>query len=67
MKKVYYITFGQISPFKKGWVEILATDKEKASEEASNRLGNRWSMIYEKEPEKDLFPQGQLGITVEGY
>lgn len=66
-KATYYITFGQRSPFRHGWVEIMASAKRYAEDEAHNCFGPHWSMIYDKEPDRDLFPAGKLGETLQGY
>lgn len=67
----YCVTFGQISPFRNGWVEIEvlrekdpAEAYDMAKEEADEVLG-RWSNMYEKKdftPEN--FPAGKIGETI---
>lgn len=64
----FYVTFGQKSPFRDGWVLIIADDERLAREEAFYALGQVWSGLYTgREMEKippDTFKQGQLGRTL---
>lgn len=66
-KKTFYITFGQKSPFRNGWVECKASSKLMASDEAHNVFGPHWSMLYETEPSLEDFPSGRIGEMMEGY
>ena len=60
----FYITFGQSSPFRNGWVEIEAPDEATARELAFDALGQKWAFIYTAETFKtfkpSLFPAGKL-------
>lgn len=61
----YYVTFGQKSPFRNGWVEILAISEEEARERIKYCIGNIWSSLYTNDDfESDLFPAGKLGETI---
>ncbi len=72
--KKFYVTFGQKSPFRNGYVLILVRDEDddaaysKAREEAFRALGDEWSNIY---PEAkfinnvEIFPAGKLGSTIQ--
>jgi len=65
-KKEFYVTFGQRSPFKDGWVTILASGPEEAKAEADEVFGNHYSRIYRPEFfEESYFPAGQIGRTIE--
>ena len=68
-KKTFYLTFGQKSPFNNGWVEILATNKEEAREEAFEVFGPKWSNVYEAEDflakAPEFFPAGRQGRVIE--
>lgn len=61
----FYITFGQISPFKDGWVEIEAECEEKARELAFKAFGSKWAFIYSKGKfDRTYFPLGKVGNTL---
>ena len=63
----YYLTFGQQSPFRNGWVEVEAASYRKARTMVYDVLENHWSMLYEeKEFEKEYFPLGKIGETLQG-
>ena len=66
----FYLTFGQQSPFRNGWVEIEASSYAEARKVAFDTLGNRWSMLYFeeefKEAEMAYFPLGKIGETLNG-
>lgn len=57
----FYVTFGQKSPFRDGWVEIEADDIETARKEAFYALGQCWSHIYDKQPDPIMFGSGRIG------
>lgn len=65
--KTYYITFGQKSPFRDGWVEIVAESLEEAQCCASYSLGH-WLNCYTKEQfdqfDQVYYPAGKLGHTL---
>lgn len=63
--KNFYVTFGQKSPFRDGYVLIEASDIRTAREEAFYALGECWSNIYE-DPlfNHDMYPMGQIGKTL---
>lgn len=62
---IFYLTFGQKSPFRKGWVEIEAEDEIAAVEVARDTFGEHYSNIYEK-INAEYFPSGKLGETLYG-
>jgi hypothetical protein len=61
----FYLTFGQQSPFKNGWVEIEAGSSERARNLAFYVFGKHWAMLYkEEEFKREYFPLGKLGETL---
>jgi len=63
----YYLTFGQQSPLKNGWIEIESISYEKARILAFDVFGRYWSMLYvEEQFEKEHFPSGKIGETLRG-
>jgi hypothetical protein len=69
MKTNFYITFGQRSPFRNGWVVIVASGKEEAQAEAHSVFGPHWSMCYSEEAffkAREHFNKGKIGETIEG-
>jgi hypothetical protein len=61
----FYITFGQKSPFRNGYVVIEAINVSVAHEIAMNSFGNKWAWVYsENEIRKEFFPLGQIGATL---
>lgn len=76
----YFITFGQKSPFRNGWVEIevrsIDEKEDRAEERAYNlardqaffSIGDGWSNIYDEgaftKTRQDYFPAGKLGETI---
>ncbi len=68
MKEKYYLTFGQQSPFKDGWVEVLADDDVHAVAVVNEVIGKQWSNIYHEdlftEKTREHLPQGKLGNTI---
>lgn len=61
---IFYVTFGQRSPFRDGWVEIEALNREIAHVEAIETMGTKWSMLYDEQPDKDIFILGKIGRTL---
>ena len=61
----YYITFGQKSPFRDGYVIVEAPDATTARYEVFYAMGDQWGFMYtEEEIDFDLFPLGQIGRTL---
>ena len=64
----FYLTFGQQSPLRNGWIEVEAESYEEARELVYNVFGSRWSMLYREEGfderVKAHFPAGKLGETL---
>jgi hypothetical protein len=64
----FYLTFGQQSPFRNGWVEIEAEVYGAAHNLAMDVFGRHWSMLYREEEFKEArsihFPAGKLGETL---
>lgn len=69
-KQTYFITFGQRSPFREGWIEVSASSKEEATGEAMEIFGPYWANIYEADQFtgeiKDMYPDGKFGHTIQG-
>ena len=69
--KIFYVTFGQKSPFRNGYVKIEAENYIIARELAFQAFERNWSSIYSSEDFyrsqtdnttiKDMFPDGQIG------
>lgn len=66
-KHQFFLTFGQKSPLRHGWVEIEASTEEDAKEAAEYAFGQSWSNIYPT-PLFDIgsFPAGKFGETLIG-
>jgi len=65
MPNRYYITFGQRSPFRDGYVLIEAYEYSQARRAAIETLGQKWAFIYlEKDFDHQFYPAGQLGRTI---
>jgi hypothetical protein len=64
----FYLTFGQQSPFRNGWVEVEADSYEEARKLVHNVFGAHWSFLYGEEGfnerVKAFFPSGKLGETM---
>jgi len=61
--KTFYITFGQKSPARNGYVTIIARNRDRAHQKAMDTYGPDWSMLYkDKDFEPEYFPAGQLGV-----
>jgi hypothetical protein len=64
--KNFYLTFGHKSPFRDGYVLIVADDEESAREEVFYVFGQYWSNLYSEENFRpEFFPAGQFGKTLE--
>lgn len=62
---IFYVTFGQKSPFRNGWVEVDAPDIGKAREWTFQALGQQWSMMYTGDKfDRSFFPAGKIGETI---
>lgn len=58
----FFLTFGQQSPARNGWVEVRAPDYEQAKAMVEGIYGNNWSNLYEeKHFDKIFYPAGKLG------
>lgn len=69
--QIFYVTFGQRSPFRNGWVEVEAETEELARRYVTDALGIEWSNLYsEKEFRKEddrvaeMFNAGKIGETI---
>lgn len=59
----FYLTFGQNSPFKNGWVSVFAPSYEDARKLIFQIFSKKWAMLYEEgDFQSDYFPEGELGI-----
>ena len=56
---LYYMTFGQASPFKDGWVTIDALDEDIARKWARNYP--HWCGLYTEVPALADFQDGEIG------
>lgn len=64
--KRFYLTFGQKSPFRDGYVLIVSPDKETARSEAFHIFGEKFASLYTEEDfDFKYFPEGQYGRVVE--
>ena len=64
--KTFYLTFGQKYPWRNGWVEVKAPDYEIAREWVIDIFEGKWSNLYTEENfNRDMFPAGKLGETIE--
>ena len=60
--KDWFITFGQKSPARNGYVLVRAKNRDRAHQKAMDMFGPDWSMLYDDtEFEKEYFPAGILG------
>lgn len=70
-KKKFFVTFGQISPFRDGWVEVEASDHGKAIDEATEAFGRHYSNVYDADQwdaaTREMYPDGKLGRTLKAY
>lgn len=58
----FYLTFGQNSPMKDGWIEVIADNEYLARLKVVSEYGQKWSGLYnEFNFEKEDFPEGKLG------
>ena len=61
----FYITFGQSHPLRNGWVEIAASDRDRARHAAFDRFGQKWAMLYDETNfNPSYFPAGKYGETL---
>lgn len=59
---IFYLTFGQKSPARNGWIEIEADSLERATVIVERCYGRDWSMLYEERDFKpEFFPSGCIG------
>jgi hypothetical protein len=57
----FFLTFGQKSPAKDGYVLIVADDYDSDFEMVEKQFGLEWSMLYEEgDFEPEFFPKGVL-------
>jgi len=61
--QTFYVTFGQKSPAKNGWIEVKADDEEKARAIVIAEYGQEWGFLYTDETfDPSYFPAGKLGV-----
>ena len=58
--RIYYLTFGQKSPARNGWVEIIAENFERAKEIADSKYGQNGYSMIRKDIKPEFFPSGRL-------
>ncbi len=61
---IFYLTFGQKFPWRNGWVEVQAPDRDTAIKYVEELFGQEWANLYETMPDRNLFPAGKLGETI---
>lgn len=62
----FYLTFGQQSPLKNGWIKVVAKDETAARHLVIEQYGIKWSGLYAEEIfEPYYFPEGELGVISE--
>ena len=63
----FYLTFGQKSPFRHGWVEVEASSYGEANGEVVLVFQQSWAHLYSEEKfDRSFFPAGKIGETMEG-
>jgi len=61
--EIFFLTFGQNSPARNGWIEVYAFDYQRARDLVIKAYGKDWSGLYYLEDfETEHFPAGCLGI-----
>ena len=69
----FFVSFGQRSPFRQGYVEVIAKGKDenqaivRARNAVFQALGDQWSMLYDEPTiikHKNHFPAGKIGETI---
>jgi len=64
--KIFYVTFGQKSPFRDNWVEVLAENEQQARDKIFYIFGPYWSFMYSDDNfNMSMFPDGKVGKTIE--
>ncbi len=59
----FYLTFGQSSPAKNGWITVLAENLTEAREKVFAEYGRQWSGLYEDcDWNPEYFPAGEIGL-----
>jgi len=66
----FYFTFGQkyrneehpAGGHPDGWFTVKAIDEDDAWKKMMALCGPKWSMCYSVEPDKELFPRGELKV-----
>ena len=56
----YYLTFGQKSPARNGWVEIIAESYELAKEIAESKYGENGYSNLREDIKPEFYPNGCL-------
>ena len=63
MMSKFFLTFGQSSPARNGWVLVMAPDMAAAEKMVRSEYGDGWANLYTPEDfEPDHYPVGQLAI-----
>lgn len=64
--KTFMVTFGQSHPLRNYWVEVVATDYDKAREKIIQEFGLKWAFMYSDDNfDRKYFPLGKVGFTLE--
>jgi hypothetical protein len=61
----FYLTFGQCSPLKNGFIIVRAHDFDEARDKVVDQFGQKWSGLYfEDDWEPEFYPEGCKGILL---
>lgn len=64
-KENFYLTFGQQSPARNGWVRVVARDYQHARDIVFSAYENKWAFLYTEDDFKDsqaYYPAGELDV-----
>lgn len=62
---IFYLTFGQKYPWRRGWVEVEAVNYEMARKLVVEVFKDQWGWLYtEDQITKKDFPLGKIGDTL---
>lgn len=66
----FFVTFGQKYRYEPhpqfgkahpdGWIRINAPDEDAARNAAFTLLGTGWATMYDSEPQREIYPRGEL-------
>ena len=63
VREIFYLTFGQSSPARNGWIEVHAYSYADARQMAIHEYGRGWSCLYMEHEfvNRSMFWAGRLG------